>query len=236
MIILTPNSGPAVHRTNTIPEPICCDIEYRTDYIYRPYTPGGLEAAPTIWNIDLELTQQAVSIEDHYSGESIAWGLQNGQQNLQRQNIELASMFMALPFPKGFASWGSLRQFGTQLQAGLSKLGFKNTKLFMQGSAASGRSYLTKEAFDVGRKSDFDIALVGDDIYKAAEKLGLTKGGRTGPIEVGTEAAQDLGLNKLLKEVSEKYGRKVNVMIFETVDAVKEKAASIRIPTSKDGF
>ena len=81
------------------------------------------------------------------------------------------------------------------------------------------------------------MALSGGDIFAKASELGLTKGDRTGPIEVNTELARSLGINDLLKALSDRMGRKVNVMIFEDAAAVKAKSAnSYRIPTTKDGF
>ena len=89
---------------------------------------------------------------------------------------------------------------------------------------------------DVGRISDFDVAVTGDDIFKKADELGLVKGDRTGPIDVGSKASQNLGINELLKKMSSEKGRPISIMIFKNAEAIKQKAASIRIPTQKDGF
>ncbi|GAL87795.1 RHS repeat-associated core domain-containing protein [Sporocytophaga myxococcoides] len=135
--------------------------------------------------------------------------------------------------PLGFKSFGQFKQFGTTIQAGLAKLGYKNTNLYMQGSSITARSAETGELFDVGRKSDFDLALTGEDIFKKAEELGLVKGDRTGPINLGSEEASKLGISDLLEEISNSIGRDVNVMIFKTVEAIKAKGSSVRVPTQQ---
>ncbi|AND64196.1 hypothetical protein AX766_07110 [Flavobacterium covae] len=133
--------------------------------------------------------------------------------------------------PKGFKSFGHLRQFGTQFQAGLAKLGFKGAKLFMQGSSAKGVN-MAGEAFDVGRKSDFDVAIVCPELFAKAKELGFVKISNTSPIEAGSEIAKALGVDGLLSKLSK--DRSVNAMIFETIEDVKIKEPkSIRIPTNK---
>lgn len=158
---------------------------------------------------------------------------------MAKSNLNAATLLAPIPF--GFKSYGHLKQFGTQLQAGLANLGFKNTKIFMQGSSVTGRSATKKtatgEALPFRPESDFDVALTGEDIFKQAEKLGLIKGGtRSGPIAVGSEQAKSLGIDDLLKTASEKVGRDVNVMIFKSAKEIKDKAPSVRVPTKNDGF
>jgi len=72
--------------------------------------------------------------------------------------------------PMGFKSFGHFKQFSEAVQAGFAKVGYKKTKIFMQGSAVTGVKHETKELFDVGRKSDFDIAVVQDDLFKKAKE------------------------------------------------------------------
>ncbi|WP_223881728.1 hypothetical protein [Affinibrenneria salicis] len=135
---------------------------------------------------------------------------------------------MGIPF--GFKGFGQFNQFGQALQAGMSKLGFPGAVSYMQGSAVSGVSFSTKVPFDVGRVSDFDVAISHSELYKRAEGLGLAKGGRTEPIDMGSKAARQLGIDDTLQKLSRMSGRPVNAMIFESTDAVKAKSKGIRIP------
>ena len=134
--------------------------------------------------------------------------------------------------PAGFKSFGQFKQFGEAAQAGLSKAGYPNATPFMQGSAVTGRSFETGEPFDLGRTSDFDMAIAHEGLYKKAEVLGLAKDARTGPVKLGSEEAKLLGIDDTLQKLSKMSGgREVNAMIFKNAEAVKAKGASIRLPT-----
>ncbi|WP_321788560.1 RHS repeat-associated core domain-containing protein [Paraburkholderia sp. J94] len=134
--------------------------------------------------------------------------------------------------PFGFKSFGQFKQFGQALQAGLSKAGFPGATSYMQGSATSGVSFSTGQPFDVGRVSDFDVAISHPDLYERAEALGIGKGGRTRPIEMGSDLAKQLGIDDTLQKMSKMSGgRDVNAMIFASPDDVKAKNSNgIRIP------
>lgn len=135
--------------------------------------------------------------------------------------------------PKGFKSFGQLKQFGQAMQAGFSKLGFKGATMYMQGSAHSGRSFETGKAFDDGRVSDFDIAVIQPELFEKAKKMGLAKGNRTLPIEINSVEANKLGINGVLQKMSKLAGgRDVNVMIFDSPESAKAKAEGTRIPAN----
>lgn len=139
-----------------------------------------------------------------------------------------------LRIPYGFKSFGQFNQFGQALQAGLSNAGFHNAISFMQGSSVSGFSFNTGTAFDVGRVSDFDVAISQSDLFERAKSLGLTKGGRTEPISMGSSQAKALDIDDTLQRLAKKSGREVNAMIFENVTEIKAKSSNnIRIPGKK---
>lgn len=92
-----------------------------------------------------------------------------------------------------FKSFGQFKQFGEASQGSLTRAGYPGTTPYLQGSAVTGVSHETGIPFDVGRKSDFDMGLAGDDIFAKAENLGLTKSARTGPIKMGSEEAKSFG-------------------------------------------
>ncbi|PIT13864.1 RHS repeat domain-containing protein [Snodgrassella alvi] len=133
--------------------------------------------------------------------------------------------------PHGFKSFGQFKQFGQTLQAGLSKLGYPSSVSYMQGSSVSGVSFSTGQPFDVGRVSDFDVAISHPELYQKAEYLGIGKGGRTGPINMGSDTAKKLGIDNILQRLSRISGdRPVNAMIFKSSVEVKAKGKGIRIP------
>ncbi|MBV1859267.1 MAG: hypothetical protein KUG77_12705 [Nannocystaceae bacterium] len=132
--------------------------------------------------------------------------------------------------PHGFKSQGQFRQFGEALQAGLQRSDFGGTIAHMQGSAVTGRSYRTGAAFDVGRVSDFDIALSGEKILDAARAIGVKvkTGGHTRPLAASQIDA--LGLRGTADRLSRMAGgREVNFMLFDAAETAVKKAPSFPI-------
>ncbi|WP_275371143.1 RHS repeat-associated core domain-containing protein [Xenorhabdus bovienii] len=133
--------------------------------------------------------------------------------------------------PKGFRNVDDFNQFGLDMKNGLSFAGYSNTTPIIQGSAVTGVKYTTGVPFDVGRQSDFDIALAGEDIISAAiaKKIETRNGGiRTGPLR--ELDLRKLGLDALANDMSIKYGREVNFMIYKSVDAAINRAPSVVLP------
>jgi len=100
--------------------------------------------------------------------------------------------------PLGFAGARSYRRFARTLHEGLAKAGFPGTTAAFQGSSVTGTSFVSGIALDVGRVSDFDVALGSEDLLQAAKAAGvrLRSGGlRTGPLNVAE--LRQLGLAEL---------------------------------------
>lgn len=101
----------------------------------------------------------------------------------------------------------------------------------MQGSAVTGQSFKTGQAFDVGRVSDFDVALASPELLQRAQSLGI--GLRSGGMRTGPLSARDLnalGLKDLANRLSAQSGREVNFMIYKTSEAAMSRAPSMVIP------
>jgi RHS repeat-associated protein len=90
--------------------------------------------------------------------------------------------------------------------------------ILWQGSSVTGRKYTTGEIFDVGRISDYDIALIAPSLYQQAfnSPLGRTffKDNRIGPVKVNGELSRLLGLDELQRRLSAKVGREVNFNLY----------------------
>jgi hypothetical protein len=132
--------------------------------------------------------------------------------------------------PQGFAHGLEYNTFSKTLNAGLAEAGYSGTEAFFQGSSVTGKSFRTGEAFDVGRVSDFDIALTGPKIMKAAVDAGIplrSGGTRTGPLTAAD--LQKLGLSSLAGQLSDDASRPVNFMIFESAEAATQRAPSIPV-------
>lgn len=133
--------------------------------------------------------------------------------------------------PSGFANAKEFSSFSSSIRDGLSKAGYGSVEPILQGSAVTGKSYRTGQAFDVGRTSDFDIALASPELLRKAESLGIglrSGGSRTGPL--GTRDLRALGLNDLASQLSKQSGRDVNFMIYGSTPSATSRAPSIIFP------
>ncbi|RVU09897.1 hypothetical protein EOS93_17605 [Rhizobium sp. RMa-01] len=120
---------------------------------------------------------------------------------------------------------------GRDIRAGFARAGYDNVQTILQGSAVTGRSYSTGEAFDVGRISDFDIAVVSPGLLQRAQSLGIglrSSGTRTGPLSGRDLAA--LGLSDLASKLNVQTGREVNFMIYGTSTAATNRSPGIFFP------
>ena len=133
--------------------------------------------------------------------------------------------------PHGFPSQEEFSRFGAQLQSGLQQAGYDDVQAAFQGSSVTGQKYTTGEMFDVGRVSDYDIALGSQKLFSRAQELGISlRGGgiRTGPL--GGAELEKLGLTDLAEQLTNLAGRPVNFMIYQTIEAAAERSPSIIVP------
>ena len=133
--------------------------------------------------------------------------------------------------PLGFKNADEFAQFGARLKGGLENAGYEGVQAIFQGSSVTGVKYTTGAPFDVGRVSDFDIALASPTLLQRAKELGIgLRGGgtRTGPLT--DEQLQMLGLLDLTEELSRTAGRPVKFMIYESIDAAVKRGPSILVP------
>ncbi|WP_425557438.1 polymorphic toxin-type HINT domain-containing protein [Deinococcus aluminii] len=136
-------------------------------------------------------------------------------------------------FPLGFKSQGQYQQFSNQLYAGLARAGFKDSEVFFQGSAVAGRSATNGAAFDVGRVSDFDLAVVNPNMLQKLADAGYrvkANGGAVGPLTA--EQVEFLGLTRMQQALSSRMGREVNFMVYGSSEVARVKP-SMRVLNPK---
>jgi filamentous hemagglutinin len=123
------------------------------------------------------------------------------------------------PMPRGFRDADQFQQFSARLRTQLPP----GTEPLFQGSSVTGLGYKSSEAFDLGRQSDFDIALVGQELFERARALGLKAkdGTRIGPLT--PQALEALGLAELRDQLSALAGRPVNFMLFDSMGAALKR-------------
>jgi uncharacterized protein YukE len=132
--------------------------------------------------------------------------------------------------PLGFADAGEFAAFGRRLRTGLADAGYADAVPVLQGSAVSGVKYTTGEPFDVGRRSDFDIAVADPALFARAQELGVPvrrNPARTAPL---TDAQLTrLDLRDLVRELSGSTGREVHFMVFSDLEESLRRSGGLKI-------
>jgi hypothetical protein len=127
----------------------------------------------------------------------------------------------AIPF--GFNNIDEYNSFANTLKSNLPK----ETEALFQGSSVTGRNSETGDVFDVGRLSDYDIALAGDSLFQQAKSLGYKAkdGSRIGPLN--EQQLEKLGLLPVAEKLSEKAGRPVKFMLFDSTGSAYKRPSII---------
>lgn len=123
--------------------------------------------------------------------------------------------------PHGFQNRGAFTAFGKQLHDGLGGAGHRDARAYLAGSAVSGKNFRTGKAFDSGRTSDLDVAIVSPRLFAQATQLGIgLRGQSSRTARLRREQVSTLGLGTLDQSLSGRANRKVTFMIYSSVDAL----------------
>jgi uncharacterized protein YukE len=132
--------------------------------------------------------------------------------------------------PLGFADAEEFAAFGAELKKGLAEAGYGDAVPVFQGSAVTGVKYTTGQPFDVGRRSDFDIAVADARLFERLRSTGLklrARPARTPPLD--TAALRAVGLERLRDRLVDRAGRKVAFMVYHDVQSALDRAGGVII-------
>ena len=130
--------------------------------------------------------------------------------------------------PLGFKNADEFAQFGARLKQGLQNAGYGDVQAAFRGSSVTGVSFKTGAPFDVGRVSDFDLALASSTLLQRAKELGIgLRGGGTRTEPLDEEHLKMLGLLDLSRELGEMTGRPVTFMIYESIESIAQRGPYI---------
>ena len=110
--------------------------------------------------------------------------------------------------PLGFNSREEFEQFGRATRNELAAAGQRDVEPFLRGSSVTGYNYRTGEPFDVGRRSDYHMALASPTLMRRAEELGIPlqgQGSRTEALDA--PQLETLGLRDLASTLRQQVGR-----------------------------
>ncbi len=124
----------------------------------------------------------------------------------------------ARSFPHGFKTFEEFENFGQTLNTGVAEAGYENATAAFGGSSVTGFKYTTGAPFDVGRISDFDIAIISPEMVDDAAAIGVPLrggGARTAPLP--DWALKELGLDTMASNLSNVAEREVNFMPYRSL-------------------
>lgn len=133
--------------------------------------------------------------------------------------------------PYGFSSRGQYEEFGRTAWDQLAKARHTDAEPYVAGSAVSGYKYTTGELFDVGRRSDLDIAIVSRNLIVRAKELGIGlrgHGTRTDPLK--PSHLRELQLYEFTQTLSSASNRSVRAMIYDSKEALDLRGPAIPLP------
>lgn len=133
--------------------------------------------------------------------------------------------------PLGFNSRQAFQAFGSLARNSLMFAGQADAELYLRGSSVTGYSYRTGRAFDLGRDSDYDFAIVSPRLMEQARMSGYqlrSSGNRT--TELSPRQLRDLNLANFVQTLSAQTGRKVTIMIYESEAIIQSRGPNLRVP------
>lgn len=142
-------------------------------------------------------------------------------------NAREAEARLAEVLPKGFGTYENYVAFGQTMRDGLRAAGYRDVDPMLRGSAVTGENFRTRDPFDAGRRSDYDIALVSPTLMQRAVELGIPlRPGRTRTRPLSTNDLNDLGLLGLAGRLSGQVERDVNFMVYVSRQSVTRRGPS----------
>ena len=133
--------------------------------------------------------------------------------------------------PLGFNTRQDFEKFGAEAMRGLVSSGHKDAIPFIRGSAVTGYSYRQGEVFDVGRRSDFDLAIVSPKLLQRAREVGIElRGGETRTRELNPLDLKSLGLDGLAASLVDQSGHDTTLMIYSSESAVQARGPYLTVP------
>lgn len=138
--------------------------------------------------------------------------------------------------PRGFSNPGEFLRFSETLHVELRRAQVRDAEVFLQGSAVTGRAFdratgaWTGAKFDVGRRSDFDVAICSQSLFARAKEQGIEiRQSRTEPLH-SQDLLRRMGLDQAAATLSRQAGRPVRFMVFESSQAALQRP-SLPIPS-----
>ncbi|MBF0492891.1 MAG: hypothetical protein HQM15_08935, partial [Deltaproteobacteria bacterium] len=154
---------------------------------------------------------------------------------LSKINSENAPVALYKKLPAGFSSQNELKEFANIFKEGLAQSADPDALGILRGSAVTGIKHDSGLPFDVGKKSDFDLAVVSPKLVKRVEEMGMPlRGGgtRSGPLGIIKPKDRTILKQLQLLESAEQLkilsNRKISIMFYETETQLSQRGKYIK--------
>ncbi len=139
--------------------------------------------------------------------------------------------------PLGAKNISILKNFGTTLMDALKKMGIDDAKLYIRGSSVTGISWRTGDLFDLGRVSDWDIAIESPKLLQRAKELKIKlRSGQTRTPSMDLKFPYNknlltkMDLLPIAEKLSQQMGREVGFMIYQSEEAIAKRGEYLLLP------
>jgi len=175
---------------------------------------------------------QAWSPAPQLSDPQTAEGAIGAFRALAQQAEARATVLERGGLPLGFNSMEQFRGFGWETRSALARSGNADADVYLRGSAVTGYSYRTGEAFDVGRRSDYDFAIISSRLLERAKELGITmtRNGERTLEKLSDRRLRAIGLDEVMTRMRYLSRKESSIMIYRDASSVEKRGPSVRLP------
>jgi filamentous hemagglutinin len=159
-----------------------------------------------------------------------AQGTINAYRSLAQQAEGRITVLERGGIPLGFSSRNDFESFGQTARDSLAAAGHADAEVYLRGSAVTGYKYSTGEAFDIGRRSDYDVSIVSPRLMQRAEEIGVKlRGGRTRTGPLDDVQVRILGLGDAVAKLRVRTQRDIGIVIFRSINDLTKRGPNIPI-------
>ncbi|MBI1748660.1 MAG: RHS domain-containing protein [Acidobacteria bacterium] len=154
----------------------------------------------------------------------------SGQQTAVEVGTAVIEGISGVNMPYGFGSYGQFQSFSRTAYHALGEAGHDASLVFRGSSVTGFAMNPAKVGKAFGAASDFDLALVGKDLFGKAVEAGAIRYSKTRTDILNPFILNKLGLRELAEQLQKQAGRKVSFVVYESEEALKRRGPYMAAP------
>ncbi|RCW79552.1 hypothetical protein [Phyllobacterium bourgognense] len=128
--------------------------------------------------------------------------------------------------PYGFVDQAQCTAFGSAARSRLAETGIRDASIHLRGSAVTGRNSQTKTLHDGAKRSDLDVAIASETLFRRAEGARIGLWGKVELVQSRLKRRKCLrrsGLLRLRDAMAAQARRKVSFVIFRSREDIRKR-------------